>query len=266
MLAVLSPAKRLDFDAVAEAELPATKPALFKDTQELLGAVKSLDVKAIAKLMDLSPTLARLNYQRYQDFDAKDAKPDGARPAAFAFDGDTYIGLRARELSKEEVQFAQEHVWILSGLYGILRPLDAILPYRLEMGSPLQTARGKNLYEFWGDKVAKVLKKQLASLASASPGSDVLVNLASNEYFSAVDQKALGGRVIQPVFKEKKGSPGREELKIVSFSAKRARGTMARYIVQHRVDQPEGLKDFAEDGYRFDQAGSTSDSLLFVRG
>jgi len=256
MLAVLSPAKALDFEARAVAELPATAPQLFKDVQELGAVVKKLDAKALGALMKLSPSLSKLNATRFAAFDLEAKKPAGSRPAAFAFDGDTYVGLEARQFSKDELVFAQEHVWILSGLYGVLRPLDAILPYRLEMGSKLKTPRGASLYDFWGAKPAQTLKKQLTKL-----GSRTLVNLASNEYFSAVDRTALGAEVLTPVFKEKKG----KEVVIVSFSAKRARGAMARFMVRERITEPKGLKDFAEDGYRFQAAGSTDTEWLFVR-
>lgn len=256
MLAVLSPAKALDFEAPAQAELPATAPQLFKELQELGEVVKKLDAKALGALMKLSPSLSKLNATRFAQFDFDSKKPAGSRQAAFAFDGDTYVGLKAREFSKEELAFAQEHVWILSGLYGVLRPLDAILPYRLEMGSKLKTPRGASLYDFWGTKPAQTLKKQLAKL-----GSQTLVNLASNEYFSAVDRSALGAEVLTPVFKEKKG----KDLVIVSFAAKRARGAMARFLVRERLTDPAGLKDFAEDGYRFQKAGSSASEWLFTR-
>lgn len=256
MLAVLSPAKALDFESPAQAKVTATAPQLFTDLQELVGVAKGLDQKALGALMKLSPSLSKLNVTRFKEFDVTSKKPAGSRPAAFAFDGDTYVGLRAREMDQEEIEFAQDHVWILSGLYGVLRPLDAILPYRLEMGSKLKTARGSSLYDYWGTKVALTLKKQLSKL-----GSKTLVNLASNEYFTVVDRAALGGNVLTPVFKEKKG----KDLVIVSFSAKRARGTMGRYIVQERLTDPEGLKDFAEDGYKFQKAGSTDSEWLFVR-
>jgi len=256
MLAVLSPAKALDFEAPAQAELPATAPQLFADLQELGPVVQALDAKALGALMKLSPSLSKLNATRFAEFDFRSKKPEGSRPAAFAFDGDTYVGLRAREFSKEEMTFAQEHVWILSGLYGVLRPLDAILPYRLEMGSKLKTPRGTSLYDFWGKKPAQALKKQLAKL-----GSRTLVNLASTEYFSAVDRSALGADVLTPMFKEKKG----KDLVIVSFAAKRARGAMARYLVRERLTEPSGLRDFSEDGYRYQKAGSTDQEWLFVR-
>src|SRR5688572_17215507 len=256
MLAVLSPAKALDFETPAHAELPATAPQLFTDMQELVQVVKKLDAKALGALMKLSPSLSKLNATRFAEFDVDSKKPNGSRPAAFAFDGDTYVGLKAREFSKDEVGFAQDHVWILSGLYGVLRPLDAILPYRLEMGSRLKTARGGSLYDFWGTKVALTLKRQLAKLKSQT-----LVNLASNEYFTAVDRAALGAQVLTPVFKEKKG----KDFVIVSFAAKRARGSMARFLVRERLTDPAGLKDFAEDGYRFQKVGSTASEYLFVR-
>ena len=256
MLAVLSPAKALDFESPAVAKVTPTAPQLFSDLQELVGVAKQLDAKALGALMKLSPSLSKLNAARFAEFDASSKKPAGSRPAAFAFDGDTYVGLRAREMDAADVAFAQEHVWILSGLYGVLRPLDAILPYRLEMGSRLATARGKSLYDFWGTKVALSLKQQLAKL-----GSQTLVNLASTEYFSVVDRTALGASVLTPTFKEKKG----KDLVIVSFAAKRARGSMARFIATQHIEDPLGLKDFSEDGYKFQKAGSTDSEWLFVR-
>jgi cytoplasmic iron level regulating protein YaaA (DUF328/UPF0246 family) len=256
VLAVLSPAKALDFESPAQAKATATAPQLFTDLQELVAVAQKLDAKALGALMKLSPSLSKLNATRFAEFDASSKKPAGSRPAAFAFDGDTYVGLRAREMDAADIAFAQEHVWILSGLYGVLRPLDAILPYRLEMGSRLATQRGKSLYDFWGSKVATTLKKQLSKL-----GSQTLVNLASNEYFSVVDRAALGLNVLVPTFKEKKG----KDLVIVSFSAKRARGSMARFIVKERITEPAGLKDFSEDGYKFQKAGSTDSEWLFVR-
>ncbi len=256
VLALLSPAKKLDFETPARARAPLTTPQLRKETKLLARTAAQLTAEDLAKLMKLSPSLAKLNFRRFQEFDAETPRPPGSRQAALAFDGDTYVGLGARELSKEDLQFAQEHVWILSGLYGVLRPLDAILPYRLEMGTRLSTDRGRSLYEFWGDRIALTVQKQLDKL-----GESTLVNLASNEYFSAVDQKAVEGPIIHPIFKEKRGG----ELKVVSFNAKRARGTMARYIIESRLTEPEGLKDFSLDGYRFQKKGSTGSQWLFVR-
>jgi len=256
VLAVLSPAKKLDYESPAAANVALTVPQLLAETRLLAETTSRLSAADLAKLMKLSPSLAKLNYQRFQELDVTSPKPVGSRQAAFAFDGDTYVGLRARELGREDLAFAQEHVWILSGLYGVLRPLDAMLPYRLEMGSRLPTQRGKSLYDFWGDRIAKVLAKQLRK-----SGAPDLVNLASSEYFSAVDTSALPGKVIHPVFKEKRGS----DLKIISFSAKRARGAMARFLIEARLDRVQGLQDFGADGYRYQKKGSTDTEWLFVR-
>ncbi len=256
MLAVLSPAKKLNFDP-SEVQVPLTTPQLLKETRALSETTRQLEAKDLKSLMKLSDGLARLNFERFQSFDAKATRPRGSKQAALAFDGDTYVGLRAREMSSDDLAFAQEHVWILSGLYGLLRPLDAIQPYRLEMGSRLATPRGKTLYDFWGNRLARALDRQLAQL-----GSDTLVNLASNEYFSAVPRPALKARVVTCVFKEMRGG----QPKIISFSAKRARGTMARFIVEKRITDPDGLKRFREDGYRFVAKDSDAENWLFLRG
>lgn len=256
VLAVLSPAKKLDFSTQAAAKATLTVPQLRKETAELSQVTAKLSAPEVAKLMKLSPQLGQLNFTRFQQFDAASAKPTGSRQAAFAFDGDTYVGLGARTLSSDDLTYAQEHVWILSGLYGVLRPLDAILPYRLEMGTKLSTERGSSLYDFWGDRISKLLSKQLRKL-----GEETLINLASNEYFGAVDEKALSARVITPVFKENRGG----QLKIISFSAKRARGAMARFMIEQRLDRPEGLQDFRVDGYKYQKKGSNPESWLFVR-
>jgi cytoplasmic iron level regulating protein YaaA (DUF328/UPF0246 family) len=206
--------------------------------------------------MKLSDSLARLNHQRFQEFDPHTARPKGSKQAALAFDGDTYVGLRAREFTPEQMQFAQQHIAILSGLYGLLRPLDAILPYRLEMGTRLATPRGASLYEFWGDRIAQKINQRLKK-----SGNGVVLNCASQEYFGAVPEGALKAKVITPVFKEVRGGVA----KIVSFSAKRARGMMARYVVDKRVTDVEAIKKFKEDGYKFVSKESTESQWLFLR-
>jgi len=254
VFAVLSPAKKLNFDP-APGALVST-PTLLKETKLLSETTRALKTVDIKKLMKLSDNLAELNFDRFQSFDAKASRPKGGKQAALAFDGDTYSGLRAPEFTTEDLEFAQTHLGILSGLYGLLRPLDWIQPYRLEMGIRLKNPRGKSLYEFWGERVTKQLNKSLKAAES-----NTLINLASNEYFSVVVPEALSGRIITPVFKEDRGGA----LKIISFSAKRARGTMARYIIENRLEDPEALKDFRQDGYRFKKAGSNEDEWLFVR-
>nr|WP_321249841.1 peroxide stress protein YaaA [uncultured Ruegeria sp.] len=252
MLVVISPAKRLDW---AERDVDVTQPDFQDDAMRLSKTARNLTLVDLKKLMDLSDDLARLNRDRYRVFsDAPDAEV--TRPAALAFAGDTYQGLEATSLDAEELVWAQDHLRILSGLYGVLRPLDAIQAYRLEMGSKLKTRRGKNLYEYWRDQLSKALNAQGSAI-----GSDILINCASQEYFGAVDPKALKLRVITPVFMEDKaGTP-----KIVSFFAKKARGAMARYVIQHRLTDPKGLLDFDTGGYQYRPDLSEQDKPVFVR-
>ncbi|MCG7521129.1 peroxide stress protein YaaA [Ruegeria sp. Ofav3-42] len=252
MLVVISPAKRLDW---AERDVEVTQPDFQDDAIRLSKTARNLTLGDLKKLMDLSDDLARLNRDRYRAFsDVPEAEI--TRPAALAFAGDTYQGLEATSLGEEEMAWAQDHLRILSGLYGVLRPLDAIQAYRLEMGSKLKTRRGKNLYEYWRDQLSKALNTQ-----GDQVGSDVLVNCASQEYFGAVDPKALKLRVITPVFMEDKGGTP----KIVSFFAKKARGAMARYIIQHRLTEPKGLLDFDTGGYEYRPDLSEEDKPVFLR-
>ncbi len=252
MLVVISPAKRLDW---AERDIEVTAPDFQDDAIRLSKTARNLTLGDLKKLMDLSDDLARLNRDRYRAFaDAPEA--DATRPAALAFAGDTYQGLEAASLDADEMAWAQDHLRILSGLYGVLRPLDAIQPYRLEMGSKLKTRRGKNLYEYWRDQLSKALNAQAEEI-----GGDVLVNCASQEYFGAVDLKALKLRVITPVFMEDKGGTP----KIVSFFAKKARGAMARYIIQHRLTDPKGLLDFDSGGYEYRPELSEENKPVFLR-
>ncbi|EEE37251.1 hypothetical protein RKLH11_1087 [Rhodobacteraceae bacterium KLH11] len=252
MLVVISPAKRLDW---AERDVAVTQPDFQNDAIRLSKTARNLTLGDLKKLMDLSDDLARLNRDRYRAFaDAPNAET--TRPAALAFAGDTYQGLEAASLDAEEMAWAQDHLRILSGLYGVLRPLDAIQAYRLEMGSKLKTRRGKNLYEYWRDQLSKALNTQ-----AEETGSEILVNCASQEYFGAVDLKALKLRVVTPVFMEdKNGTP-----KIVSFFAKKARGAMARYIIQHRLTDPGGLLDFDTGGYEYSADLSEENKPVFVR-
>jgi hypothetical protein len=252
MLVVISPAKRLDW---AERTVEMTVPAMQDDAVRLVKTARNLTLGNLKSLMNLSDDLARLNRDRFAAFDAVPAA-EATRPAMLAFAGDTYQGLDAGSLSATETAYAQDHLRILSGLYGLLRPLDAIQPYRLEMGSRLKTRRGASLYDYWRDDLSKALNAQ----AEAS-GSDVLVNCASQEYFGAVDEKVLKPRIVTPVFMEDKGAGP----KIVSFFAKRARGAMARHIVQNRVSDMDGLKSFDADGYAFQPAQSDDARLVFVR-
>ena len=252
MLIVVSPAKKLDWTA-REAEL--TTPPFPEDSAELIEVMRGKSVDEIAKLMSLSEKLAKLNYDRYRDY-ATDPAPEALRPALFAFAGDTYQGLDAASLDAEELAFAQDRLRILSGLYGVLRPFDGMQPYRLEMGTRLKTDRGTNLYQFWGDKIAKALKSQADSL-----GTDVLVNCASQEYFGAVDLDALGLTVITPTFLDVKN--GVE--KVISFNSKRARGAMARFVITRRLTDPAGLADFDLGGYTYQVERSTPTEPVFLR-
>ncbi len=249
MLVVLSPAKRLDMtDSKAER---LTKPAFAREAAKLAEAARELSMEELQRLMGLSDRLARLNFERFRDFGTMPRKA-----AALAFAGDTYLGLEAASLDRDEINWAQEHLRILSGLYGVLRPLDAIEPYRLEMGSRLRTARAATLYEFWGERIARALAEQAGAI-----GTDVLVNCASQEYFGAVDEAALGLRVVTPVFLEDRpGGP-----KVISFFAKKARGAMARFIIQRRLCDPEALTEFDLGGYAFRPELSSPDRPVFLR-
>ena len=254
MLVVVSPAKALNFDP-APCDLPATQPALMAHTRELMKTTRALSAGDLARLMDLSDSLAELNRDRFKGFRLKHTD-DNAKQAVLSFAGDTYRGFDAGTLSAGDLDYAQEHMRILSGLYGLLRPLDLIQPYRLEMGTRLATQRGENLYDFWGNKITLALNKALKE-----HDTPVLVNASSQEYFGAVKTRNLKGRIVTPVFKEERDGVA----KIISFSAKVARGMIARYIVENRIDRPDALKDFAEDGYRFRDDLSDDDTFTFVR-
>ena len=254
MLVVVSPAKALNFDPAPQ-DLPGTQPVLLSQTRELMKTARHLSRPEIAGLMDLSEILADLNHDRFRAFRLKHTN-DNAKQAALAFAGDTYRGLDAGSMDSDDLDYAQDHLRILSGLYGVLRPLDLIQPYRLEMGTRLATERGENLYDFWGEKIARSLNRDMKD--EAMP---VLVNAASQEYFGAVRTRKVKARIVTPVFKEERDGVA----KIISFSAKVARGMIARYIVKNRLDRPEALKDFAQDGYRFRQNLSDDDSYVFIR-
>lgn len=252
MLVVISPAKRLDW---AERDVATSAPAMQDDAVRLARTARNLTLGNLKSLMSLSDDLARLNRDRFAAFeDAPGA--EATRPAMLAFAGDTYQGLEAATLSADDTDYAQDHLRILSGLYGLLRPLDAIQPYRLEMGSRLKTRRGASLYDYWRDDIAKALNAQADAVET-----DMLVNCASQEYFGAVPIKALKPRVITPVFMEDKGTGP----KIVSFFAKRARGAMARHIVQNRVRDLDGVRAFNADGYQYQPDTSDDARLVFVR-
>lgn len=254
MIAVLSPAKTLDFESKVETE--KTKARLFDHSKVLLETLRTKSSEDLQSLMGISEQLASLNVERFQGFSTRHT-PHNSKQGLFAFQGDVYIGLEAGDFSEAEIQYAQDHLRILSGLYGLLRPLDAIQPYRLEMGTSLRVNGYKNLYEFWGNTIAKTLRRDLKS-----QGDNILVNLASVEYFKSIDLKALKAKVIDVDFKDfNKG-----EYKIISFYAKKARGMMARYIIKNGVDKVEDLKGFDADGYWFDAEHSTDTLLAFKRG
>jgi cytoplasmic iron level regulating protein YaaA (DUF328/UPF0246 family) len=254
MLYLLSPAKSLDYDSPV-ADLPHTQPGFIAHSVRLIDVLKKKSPRQVARLMDLSDKLAALNVERYQAWSPEFGRHN-ARQAVLAFDGDVYDGLRARELPREDLDWAQRHLCILSGLYGVLRPLDWMQPYRLEMGTALKAGRAGNLYQFWGPHIAEYLNQRL--VADPSP---VVVNLASQEYFKAVDTRALKARVVDVVFEELRAGG----YKIISFSAKRARGLMARWAIQRRVATPRTLEGFDLDGYAFDSAVSRPDRLVFRR-
>ena len=252
MLVVISPAKRLDW---SERDVQMSQPDFQADAIRLAKTARNLTLGGLRDLMGLSDDLARLNRDRFRAF--ADA-PSGAetRPAALAFAGDTYLGLDAASFDADAMSWAQDHLRILSGLYGLLRPLDAIQPYRLEMGSRLKTRRGASLYEYWRTGLAKALNAQAQDI-----GASVLINCASQEYFGAVPLKALKSDVITPTFLEDNAGTA----KTISFFAKRARGAMARFIVENRVTEPDRLKEFDLDGYRFDADRSEPAKPVFIR-
>lgn len=251
---LLSPAKSLDY-ATPAGDVPHTQPLFVKQSAELIDLLRQKSPREIAGLMHLSDALSTLNVARYEAwrprFTAKNSKQ-----AVLAFNGDVYDGLDAKTLTSDDLGWAQDHVCILSGLYGVLRPLDRMQPYRLEMGTQLATDHGTSLYQFWGTRIAEHLNLRLAR-----DKTPVIVNLASQEYFKSVDRKVLKGRVVECVFEEWKGG----QYKIISFFAKRARGLMARYAVTHQVSTPKKLEAFDLEGYAFDADASQPDRLVFRR-
>ena len=254
MLFLLSPAKSLDYDTPLD-EVPHTEPQFIRQSTELIALLKTKSSADVAELMDLSEALSDLNVARYRSWSPKFTAKN-SRQAMLAFNGDVYEGLDARTLKPKDLAWAQEHIAILSGLYGVLRPLDWMQPYRLEMGTALANAHGHNLYKFWGRTLADHVQAQVATHEQP-----VIVNLASQEYFKAVDRKALQARVIDCVFEERKG-PG---YKIISFMAKRARGLMARYAITQRVTTPAALEKFNLEGYTLAKAVSEPNRLVFRR-
>jgi cytoplasmic iron level regulating protein YaaA (DUF328/UPF0246 family) len=254
MLIVLSPAKSLDYDTPATVA-DHTLPQFTKQSAELIDVLKPKSPAQIAELMDLSDALATLNVARYGAWSKKFTERN-SKQAVLAFNGDVYEGLDAKTLSAKDLAWAQAHVAILSGLYGVLRPLDWMQPYRLEMGTKLPNGKGKDLYAFWGASVAEYINQQLAD-----DPNPILLNLASQEYFKAVNRKALKVPVVECVFEDWKGG----NWKVISFHAKRARGLMARYVIQRQIKTPKGLQRFDSEGYVYDAAASTPERLVFRR-
>lgn len=254
MLIVISPAKTLDYSS----PLTTTRysqPELIEQSKLLIEQCRQLSMQEVAALMKVSDKIAGLNVARFAEW-SEQFTQDNARPALLAFKGDVYTGLEAETLDEQGIDYAQSHLRILSGLYGLLKPLDLMQPYRLEMGTKLVNPRGANLYQFWGNIITQALQQALEQ-----QGDDILVNLASNEYFKAVKQRELKAQVITPVFKDCKNG----QYKVISFYAKKARGMMARYILDKRISTVEELKGFDSAGYYFDPAESTASDLVFKR-
>jgi|TARA_B110000908_G_C10192652_1_gene421286 cytoplasmic iron level regulating protein YaaA (DUF328/UPF0246 family) len=251
MLVVISPAKKLDYSSSIEAP-KLSQPALLDHAEELSIGLKALAPQDVSSLMHLSDKLGALNYERFQEWQTP-FNETNARAAVLAFKGDVYQGLDADSMSAEDLHWAQDHLRILSGLYGVLRPLDLMQAYRLEMGTKFANQRGKDLYQFWGDVITAELNRVESS---------VLVNLASNEYFKSVRKKDVNARIVTPVFMDKKD----DKYKIISFYAKKARGLMSRYIIQNRITEIEQINQFNSDGYVYNAALSELDAPVFLRG
>lgn len=254
MLVVLSPAKTLDVETPAPVS-DFSQPDLLAESQLLINRCQQLSMQDIASLMKVSDKIAGLNVARFSQWQMPFSL-DNAKQALFAFQGDVYTGLQAESLTAQSLNYAQTHLRILSGLYGVLRPLDLMQAYRLEMGTKLDNQRGTNLYQFWGALITQALNKALQA-----QGDDLLINLASNEYFKAVQKKGLNGQIITPVFKDQKNG----KYKVISFYAKKARGLMARYIIEQQITSIDKLKAFASDGYYFVAAESSAAELVFYR-
>ncbi len=258
MILVISPAKALDYET-PPSTATFTQPDFLDQSAELIAVLREKSPAEIAELMTLSDQLATLNVARYASW-SRPFAPDNAKQALLAFNGDVYEGLDAKSLGEDELAWAQEHLRILSGLYGVLRPLDLMQAYRLEMGTRLANPRGKNLYEFWGERITAELNRLLAREEKAGR-ERVLLNLASDEYFKSVKPKKLEGRIVTPVFEDWKGG----RYKIISFYAKRARGLMSRYVIRQRIDAVEALQGFDSEGYAFAAEASDADTLVFRR-
>jgi len=254
VLTVISPAKTLDYETPATTR-QATQPAFLSRASELVEDARRLTPGDIQSLMGVSESIANLNHERFMNWHPE-FTPQNAKQALLAFKGDVYTGLAAETLDAKGLKFAQKHLRILSGLYGLLRPLDLMQPYRLEMGLRFNNRVGKNLYDFWGNDISDAVQADLKK-----SGSPLLINLASNEYFKSVNAKTLDAEIITPVFKDLKQG----KYKMISFFAKKARGLMARFIIDHQLNDPEGLKEFDAEGYYFSKTLSTASELVFLR-
>ncbi|QIC69877.1 peroxide stress protein YaaA [Acinetobacter indicus] len=254
MLALISPAKTLDYESALPTD-SHTLPRLLAHSQELIDVSRTLSASEIANLMSVSEKIANLNVERFRDWQA-DFDFSNARQALFAFKGDVYTGLDAYSLKDQDIDYAQQHLCMLSGLYGLLRPLDLMMPYRLEMGTKLKNPRGSNLYEFWGTIITDLINEDLAAAKS-----ELLVNIASDEYYKSVKESKIQAEIIKPVFLDQKNG----KYKVISFYAKKARGLMARYIIENKIERAEDLKGFNSDGYYFDADSSLKGELVFKR-
>ncbi len=254
MLVVISPAKTLDLETEAPTSV-STKPAFIKEAGQLMEQLRQQSPDELSSLMGISQKLGELNYQRNQNW-ATPFNLKNAKQAIYTFHGDVYAGFDATSLTEKQMQFAQERLRILSGLYGLLRPLDLMQAYRLEMGTKFANDKGDNLYQFWGDKLARALNRQASAVKT-----DTLINLASNEYFGSLPEAELKLKIVTPVFKDMKNG----RYKIISFFAKKARGRMAAYIMRKGLKRPDSLKRYHEDGYRFDAESSTATEWVFLR-
>ncbi|HAV56669.1 MAG: hypothetical protein A2003_06545 [Acinetobacter sp. GWC1_38_13] len=254
MLALISPAKTLDYETALPTDI-YTQPRLLEHSQQLIDVCRKLSATEIASLMTVSEKIANLNVERFRDWNAE-FDFSNARQALFAFKGDVYTGLDAYHLKDHDIDFAQQHLRMLSGLYGLLRPLDLMMPYRLEMGTKLKNSRGNNLYEFWGSIITDQINQDLAEI-----DAKLLVNLASDEYYKSVNEKKIQAEIIKPVFLDQKNG----KYKVISFYAKKARGLMARYLIENKLSQVEQLKAFDSEGYYFDAESSSDKELVFKR-
>lgn len=254
MLIVISPAKTLDYETPPKTKV-FTTPDYLDQSQQLINRLRNFSSLDISDLMKVSAKIADLNFDRYESW-KKPFTVKNAKQAILAFKGDVYTGLDAESFKADDFKFAQNHLRVLSGLYGLLRPLDLMQPYRLEMGTKLKTDIGKNLYEFWGSDITQGLNKQLKKIKS-----NYLINLASNEYFKSVKAKELNAEIITPAFKEFKNG----EYKMIGIYAKKARGMLSRYIIQNKLSAPEDIKSFNEDGYRFNKTLSKGNDFVFTR-